>query len=71
LALGISRAASQGARLINLSLGTPNPARAAVLGAAVNDAVASGAMRVDLSHTATVQAFHRPGFGMGSGGRIS
>jgi subtilisin family serine protease len=46
LALGISWAANHGARLINLSLGTSNPARAGVLGAAVDDAVAAGAIVV-------------------------
>ena len=46
LARGISWAAQQGARLINLSLGTSNPARAAVLGAAVDEAVAAGAIVV-------------------------
>lgn len=46
LARGISWAANHGARLINLSLGTSNPARAAVLGAAVGEAVAAGAIVV-------------------------
>src|SRR6185369_7381567 len=46
LARGIAWAASHGARLINLSLGTSNPARAAVLGAAVEEAVAAGAILV-------------------------
>ena len=46
LARGISWAASNGARLINLSLGTSNPSRAAVLGAAVADAVGAGAIVV-------------------------
>ena len=46
LARGISWAASNGARLINLSLGTSNPSRAAVLGAAVADAVRAGAFVV-------------------------
>ena len=46
LARGISWAARQGARLINLSLGTSNPARAAVLSAAVEEAVAAGAIVV-------------------------
>jgi subtilisin family serine protease len=46
LARGISRAAHDGARLINLSLGTSNAARAAVLGAAVDEAVAAGAIVV-------------------------
>ena len=46
LARAISWAANHGARLINLSLGTSNPARAAVLGAAVEEAVAAGAIVV-------------------------
>ena len=46
LAEGITWAAANGARLINLSLGTPNPARAAMLGAAVDDAVDAGAIVV-------------------------
>ena len=46
LALGISWAARHGARLINLSLGTSNPARATVLGEAVEEAVAAGAIVV-------------------------
>jgi subtilisin family serine protease len=46
LAHAISWAAANGARLINLSLGTPNPNRAAVLGAAVESAVAAGAIVV-------------------------
>jgi subtilisin family serine protease len=46
LARGISWAANHGARLINLSLGTSNAARAAVLGAAVDEAVAAGAIVV-------------------------
>ena len=46
LARGISWAANNGARLINLSLGTSNPARAAVLAAAVDDAVAANAIVV-------------------------
>ena len=46
LARGISWAAANGARLINLSLGTSNPSRAAVLGAAVEEAVAAGAIVV-------------------------
>ena len=46
LARGISWAASNGARLINLSLGTSNPSRANVLGAAVDEAVAAGAIIV-------------------------
>lgn len=46
LARGISWAADHGARLINLSLGTSNPARGALLGAAVDEAVAAGAIVV-------------------------
>ena len=46
LARGISWAANRGARLINLSLGTSNAGRAAVLGAAVEEAVAAGAIVV-------------------------
>lgn len=46
LARGVSFAANHGARLINLSLGTANAARAAVLGAAVDEAVAAGAIVV-------------------------
>lgn len=46
LARGITWAAGNGARLINLSLGTSNPSRAAVLGAAVEEAVAAGAIVV-------------------------
>ena len=46
LARAITWAAEHGARVINLSLGTSNPARAATLGAAVDDAVAAGAIVV-------------------------
>jgi subtilisin family serine protease len=46
LARGISWAANDGARLINLSLGTSNAARAPVLAAAVDEAVAAGAIVV-------------------------
>lgn len=46
LAQAISWAASHGARLINLSLGTSNPKRAERLGAAVADAVSAGAIVV-------------------------
>lgn len=46
LARAISWAAANGARLINLSLGTSNQNRAAVLGAAVDDARAAGAIVV-------------------------
>jgi subtilisin family serine protease len=55
LALGISWAAAQGARLINLSLGTPNPARAGVLGAAVDEAAAAGAIVVSAAEAEGVQ----------------
>lgn len=51
LARGISWAANHGARLINLSLGTSNTARAAVLGAAVDEAVAAGAIVVSAYET--------------------
>jgi subtilisin family serine protease len=46
LARAISWAANNGARVINLSLGTLNPARAAVLRVAVDEAVAAGAIVV-------------------------
>lgn len=46
LARGISWAAANGARLINLSLGTSNPKRAPLLGAAVAEAVAAGTVVV-------------------------
>ena len=46
LARAIRWSAEHGARLINLSLGTSNPARAEVLGAAVDDATAAGAIVV-------------------------
>ena len=46
LARAISWAANNGASLINLSLGTSNPARSAVLRAVVDDAVAAGAIVV-------------------------
>ena len=51
LALGISWAAHHGARLINLSLGTSNPARAAVLGAAVDEATSAGAIVVSAAES--------------------
>ena len=51
LARGISWAAGHGARLINLSLGTSNAARAAVLGAAVDEALAAGAIVVSAYET--------------------
>lgn len=46
LAEGIKWAAANGARLVNLSLGTSNPSRAAMLGAAVDDAMEAGAIVV-------------------------
>ena len=46
LARAITRAVERGARLINLSLGTTNPARAATLGTAVDEAVAAGSIVV-------------------------
>lgn len=46
LARAIVWASRDGARLINLSLGTANPARAALLAAAVGEAVAAGAIVV-------------------------
>lgn len=46
LARGIAWAAEQGARVINLSLGTANPARAAVLQEAVTHAASLGAIVV-------------------------
>ena len=46
LARAITWAAEHGARVINLSLGTSNPTRAARLGVAVGDAVAAGAIVV-------------------------
>ena len=51
LARGISWAAQHGARLINLSLGTSNASRAAVLSAAVEEAVAAGAIVVSAYET--------------------
>jgi len=55
LARAITWAAEHGARVINLSLGTSNPARAARLGAAVDDAVAAGAIVVSARESAGVQ----------------
>jgi subtilisin family serine protease len=55
LARAITWAAEHGARVINLSLGTANPARAARLGAAVDDAVAAGAIVVSARESAGVQ----------------
>lgn len=49
LALAIRRAADLGARLINLSLGTPNPARADLLADAVHYAVARDALVISAS----------------------
>jgi len=46
LARAIRWAATDGARLINLSLGSPNPARAELLGAALDEAVAAGSIVV-------------------------
>jgi hypothetical protein len=46
LARGITWAAANGARLINLSLGTSNPSRAGVLGAAVDEARTAGTIVV-------------------------
>ena len=46
LAAAIRRAAADGARLINLSLGTANPNRAALLGAAVEEAHSAGSIVV-------------------------
>jgi len=54
LAEAITWAAANGARLINLSLGTPNPARAAMLGAAVDEAVDAGAIVVAARESAGV-----------------
>jgi subtilisin family serine protease len=55
LARGIVWAAENGARVINLSLGTTNPARAARLGAAVDDAVAAGAIVVSARESGGVR----------------
>jgi hypothetical protein len=55
LARAIIWAAEHGARVINLSLGTSNPARAARLGAAVGDAVAAGAIVVSARESSGVQ----------------
>jgi subtilisin family serine protease len=55
LARAITWAAEHGARVINLSLGTSNPARAARLGAAVDDAVAAGAIVVSARESGGVQ----------------
>ena len=46
LARAITWAAENGAAIINLSLGTANPARAARLGEAIDDAMAAGAIVV-------------------------
>jgi subtilisin family serine protease len=55
LARAITWAAQNGARVINLSLGTSNPARAARLGAAVDEAVAAGAIVVSARESGGVQ----------------
>jgi hypothetical protein len=57
LARAITWAAARGARLINLSLGTSNPARAARLGEAVVDAVAAGAIVVSARESPGVTWF--------------
>ena len=57
LARGISWAAANGARLINLSLGTSNPSRAAVLGAAVAEAEVAGAIVVSARESNGVMWF--------------
>ena len=54
LAIGITWAARRGDQLINLSLGTSNPARAGVLGAAVDEAVAAGAIVVSAAESSDV-----------------
>jgi subtilisin family serine protease len=55
LARAITWAAEHGARVINLSLGTSNPARATRLGAAVDDAIAAGAIVVSARESGGVQ----------------
>jgi subtilisin family serine protease len=55
LARAITWAAEHGARLINLSLGTANPARAERLGAVVDRAAAAGAIVVSARESAGVQ----------------
>ena len=55
LAQAITWAATKGARLINLSLGTSNPARAARLAEAVGDATAAGAFVVSARESDGVQ----------------
>ena len=55
LARAITWAAEHGARVINLSLGTSNPARAARLGAAVDDAVGAGAIVVSARESGGVE----------------
>ena len=57
LARAIRWSASTGARLINLSLGSSNPARAELLGGAVDDAVAAGAIVVSALETDGVAYF--------------
>ncbi|HUQ80019.1 MAG TPA: S8 family serine peptidase [Gemmatimonadaceae bacterium] len=55
LARGVVWAAENGARIINLSLGTTNPARAATLGAAVDEAVAGGSIVVSARESGGVR----------------
>ena len=55
LARAIAWAAEHGARLINLSLGTANPARAARLREAVDGAVGAGAIVVSARESGSVQ----------------
>ena len=57
LARGITWAAENGARLINLSLGTANPARAARLREAVDVAVGTGAIVVSARESPGVEWF--------------
>jgi subtilisin family serine protease len=57
LARGISWAAANRARLINLSLGTSNPSRATVLAAAVAEAVEAGAIVVSALESGGVAWF--------------
>ena len=57
LARAIRWASANSARLINLSLGSPNPARAGLLGAALDEAVAAGAMVVSASESDGVAYF--------------
>jgi len=55
LARAITRAVERGARLINLSLGTTNPARAATLGKAIDEAVAAGSIVVSARESGGAQ----------------